>query len=71
MINKIKATFAAIGSIGVLMLTVSAMLWIFTNYPGGVLEILIITWFSFIGYKAYVFFLKRFDKVSDNEQINS
>jgi hypothetical protein len=71
MINKIKATFAAIGSIGVLMLTVSAMLWVFTNYPGGVLEILVITWFTFIGYNAYTFFLKRFDKKPKDEQINS
>lgn len=71
MINKIKATFAAIGSIGVLMLTVSAMLWAFTKYPGGVLEILIIAWFTFIGYKAYTFFLTRFDKESEDEQINS
>jgi hypothetical protein len=71
MINKIKATFAAIGSIGVLMLTVSAMLWAFTKYPGGVLEILIISWFTFIGYKAYTFFLTRFDKESEDEQINS
>jgi hypothetical protein len=71
MINKIKATFAAIGSIGVLMLAVSAMLWVFTNYPGGFLEILIISWFTFIGYKAYLFFLKSFDKESKDEQINS
>jgi len=71
MINKIKATFAAIGSIGVLMLAVSAMLWVFANYPGGVLEILIISWFTFIGYKAYVFFLKSFEKPPKDEQINS
>lgn len=71
MINKIKATFAAIGSIGVLMLAVSTMLWVFTNYPGGVLEILIITWFTYIGHKAYKFFLKEFEDRKRDEQINS
>jgi hypothetical protein len=71
MVNKIKAIFAAIGSIGVLMFVVSAFLWIFTNYPGPAIEFFIVSWFAYCGYRAYKYFLGRFDKESDNEQINS
>ena len=71
MINKIKAIFAAIGSIGVLMFIVSAFLWVFTNYPGPAIEFFIVSWFAYWGYKAYKYFLGRFDQDSDNEQINS
>lgn len=68
--NKIKAVFAAIGSIGVLMFVVSAFLWIFTKYPGRTIEFFIVSWFAYWGYKAYKYFLERFQKDS-NEQINS
>jgi len=71
MTNKTKAIFAAIGTIGALMLAVSAMVWIFTNYPGGVMEILIITWFTYIGHSAYKFFLKEFEDRKRDEQLNS
>ena len=71
MVNKIKAIFAAIGSIGVLMFVVSCFLWIFTKYPGPAIEFLIVSWFAYWGYKAYKFFLKYFEKDSKNEQINS
>lgn len=68
--NKIKAIFAAIGSIGVLMFVVSAFLWIFTNYPGPTIEFFIVSLFAYWGYKAYKYFLERFQK-DNNEQINS
>jgi hypothetical protein len=71
MVNKIKAVFAAIGSIGVLMSLVGGFLWLFTNYPGNVIEFFIVSWFAFCGYRAYMYFLERFKKESDNEQINS
>lgn len=71
MVNKIKAIFAAIGSIGVLMFVVSAFLWVFTYYPGPAIEFLIVSWFAYWGYKAYKYFLGRFDQESKNEQINS
>ncbi len=71
MVNKIKAIFAAIGSIGVLMFVVSCFLWIFTNYPGPAIEFFIVSWFAYWGYRAYKFFLNYFNNVSKNEQINS
>lgn len=67
MINKIKAIFAAIGSIGALMFVVSTFLWLFANYTG----FCIVLWFAYFGYRAYKYFLGRFEKESDNEQINS
>ena len=71
MINKIKAVFAAIGSIGLLMLIVSSILWLFTNYPGDILELCIISFFMYWGYKAYTWFLKKFESESKDKQINS
>ena len=71
MINKIKAIFAAIGSLGLLMFAVSAFLWILTNYTNRVLEFFIVTLFGIFGYGAYKHFLKYFNKESENEQINS
>ena len=71
MVNKIKAIFAAIGSIGVLMFVVSCFLWLFTYYPGPTIEFCIVSWFAYWGYKVYKHFLKYFNKESENEQINS
>ena len=69
--NKIKAMFAAIGSIGVLLFVVSCILWVFTQWPDRVIEFCVVSWFAYWGYKAYKYFLGRFDKDSKNEQINS
>lgn len=71
MINKIKAIFAAIGSIGVLMFAVSCILWVFTQWPGKVIEFCIVSWFGYWGYRAYKFFLNYFNNESENKQINS
>lgn len=71
MVNKIKAIFAAIGSLGLLMFAVSAFLWILTNYTNRVLEFFIVTLFAMFGYGAYKHFLKYFEKESKDEQINS
>ena len=71
MINKIKAIFAAIGSIGVLMFVVSAFIWLLTNYPALTPLSIVIFWFSYCGYQAYMYFLVRFKKDRNNKQINS
>jgi uncharacterized membrane protein len=71
MVNKIKAIFAAIGSLGLLMLGVSLILWAFTQWPARVLEFIIILLFARLGYGAYKFFLKEFEKPKDNNQINN
>ena len=69
--NKIKAIFAAIGTIGLMILGVSVILWLFTIAPIITCILLICTWFGYMGYDAYKFFLKEFKKTDENEQINS
>jgi hypothetical protein len=71
MVNKMKAIFAAMGALGFLMLGVSAFLWVFTQWPGHVLEFMIIFLFARFGYGAYKFFLKEFESRKRDEQINS
>jgi hypothetical protein len=71
MVNKIKAIFATIGSIGAIMFASSALFWVFTQWPAQVLEFFIVMGFAYWGYEAYKFFLKRFQKQEDNKQINS
>jgi hypothetical protein len=71
MSNKIKAIFAAIGTIGLITLCVSVILFLFTIAPTITCILLICAWFAYMGYDAYKFFLKEFKKIDDNEQINS
>ena len=71
MVNKIKAIFAAIGSLGLFMFAISALMWVLTNFPNHALEFFIITFFAMFGYGAYRHFLKYFEKESKDEQINS
>ena len=71
MINKIKAMFAAIGSIGVLMFIVSAFLWVLTNYTSDTIHFCLVFLFVYSGYGMYKFFLKYFKDQNNDEQINS
>ena len=71
MVNKIKAIFAAIGSIGIIMFAFSALLRVFTQWPAEVLELFIVFLFAYWGYDAYKFFLKQFESKKKDEQINS
>ena len=71
MVNKFKAIFAAIGSIGILMFVSSAFFWVFTQWPAETLELFIVTWCGYWGYEAYKSFLKYFEKKSGDKQINS
>jgi len=68
MVNKIKAVFAAIGAIGLVMFVVSLFLWVITNYPGGTIEFFIASLFAYFGYNAYRYFLQYFKNQSDDEQ---
>lgn len=71
MVNKIKAIFAAISFIVVLMLVSNAFFWALIHFPNRLLEFFIVSSFAYCGCRAYSYFLEKFNKGSKDKQINS